>query len=331
MTRKICSRLRKDGVAAAAPVSERWCNQKACMSTPVEIGREIRHIEALPNAARKAGPFGYPRDFLENRFVYLAISPRARGLSIGVNLSPSARCNFDCLYCDVDRTRVRRDAVIDCDVAAQELEEMLAVVHSGQLRLHAPYAMLPEELLRLRHVALSGDGEPTESPKFLEVIETVAHVRALGKYPFFKVVLITNASCLDAPEVQAGLCLLTGKDEIWAKLDAGTEEYMQLVNRTSVPLQKILANILNTAKKRPVIIQSLFSSVDGLAPSTAEIAAYAERLRQLRDAGANIPLVQIYSATRPRATNRVEHLPLRTMADIAAKVRSVAGLKVEVF
>ena len=301
------------------------------MSTPVEIGREVQRAEALPKTAKKAGPFGYPRDFLENRFVYLAISPRARGLSIGVNLSPSAECNFDCLYCDVDRTRVRSDTVIDCDVAAEELEEMLAVVHSGELRLHRPYATLPEELLQLRHVALSGDGEPTGCPKFLEVVQTVVHVRARGKYPFFKIVLITNASCLDAAQVQAGLCLLTGKDEIWAKLDAGTEEYMRLVNRTSVPLQKILANILGTARTRPVIIQSLFSSVDGSAPSTTEIAAYAERLRELREGGANIPLVQIYSATRPRATNRVEHLPLRTMGDIAAKVRSVAGLKVEVF
>jgi wyosine [tRNA(Phe)-imidazoG37] synthetase (radical SAM superfamily) len=301
------------------------------MSTPFEIGRELQCVETTPKLPRKAGPFGYPRDFLENRFVYLAISPRARGLSIGVNLSPSAECDFDCLYCDVDRTRVRRDAVIDCEVAAQELEEMLAVVHSGELRMHAPYAALPEELLRLRHVALSGDGEPTDCPKFLEAVETVAHVRARGKYPFYKVVLITNASGLDVEEVQSALCLLTEKDEIWAKLDAGTEGYMQLVNRASVPLEKILANILSTAKKRPVIIQSLFSSVDGFAPSAVEIAAYAERLRDLREAGANIPLVQIYSATRPRATQRVEHLPLRTMADIAAKVRSVTGLKAEVF
>ena len=47
--------------------------------------------------------FGYPRDYLANRFVYLTISPRARGLSIGVNLNPDKHCNFDCVYCEVDR------------------------------------------------------------------------------------------------------------------------------------------------------------------------------------------------------------------------------------
>ena len=283
--------------------------------------------------ARKAtpAPFGYPRDFLENRFVYLTISPRARGLSIGVNLSPGGTCNFDCLYCDVDKTITRSDSVIDCEAAGKELERTLALVHSDQLKRHAPYASLPSDLLRLRHVALSGDGEPTECPRFLETVETVVHVRARGLFPFFKVVLITNASGLDSAEVQAGLGLLTPKDDIWAKLDAGTQEYMNVVNHTSVPLEKILANILLTAKKRPVIIQSLFSSVDGFAPRATEIAAYSEQLRRLKEAGANIPLVQIYSATRPTATERVEHLPLKTMSEIAATVRSISGLKAEVF
>lgn len=276
-------------------------------------------------------PFGYPRDFLDHRFVYLAISPRARGLSIGVNLNPDGKCNFNCLYCDVDRTIVRRDPVIDCEVAAAELEQTLQLVHSGGLKRHAPYATLPDELLKLRHVALSGDGEPTTSPRFQEAVETVVHVRARGLFPFFKIVLITNASGLDLPEVQSGLNLLTAKDEVWAKLDAGTQEYMEKVNQTAVPLQKILGNILTIAKKRAVIIQSLFSSVDGFAPTQHEISEYAQRLRELKEAGANIPLVQIYSATRPIATERVQHLPLRTMSDIAATVRSLSGLRAEVF
>jgi wyosine [tRNA(Phe)-imidazoG37] synthetase (radical SAM superfamily) len=180
-------------------------------------------------------------------------------------------------------------------------------------------------------VALSGDGEPTESPQFLATVESVVHVRARGQFPFFKIVVITNASGLDLPDVQTGLALLTSKDEVWAKLDAGTEEYLQLVNRTTVPLSKILHNILLTAKKRPVIIQSLFSSVDGHPPSVQEINEYAERLLELKQAGASIPLVQIYSATRPRATERASHLPLRTMAEIASSVRRITGLRAEVF
>ena len=308
------------------------------MSTQFEIslsataeGKKTKGDQSKPAEKKAAAPFGYPRDFLENRFVYLTVSPRARGLSIGINLSPAGTCNFGCLYCDVDHSIPRPDSVIDCDVAGHELERTLALVRSDELMRHAPYASLPPELLELRHVALSGDGEPTESPRFLATVETVVHVRARGQFPFFKVVLITNASGLDLPDVQAGLSLLTSKDEVWAKLDAGTEEYLQLVDRASVPLNKILANILLTARKRPVIIQSLFSSIDGHPPSVEEITAYAQRLRELKLAGANIPLVQIYSATRPRATERVTHLPLRTMAEIASTVRRITGLRVEVF
>jgi wyosine [tRNA(Phe)-imidazoG37] synthetase (radical SAM superfamily) len=276
-------------------------------------------------------PFGYPRDFLENRFVYLAISPRARGLSIGVNINPDAKCNFDCLYCEVDRIRSRPDSLIDCDLAGEELERTLGFVQSGNVALHAPYAALPADLLRLRHVALSGDGEPTTSPLFQEAVETVVHVRARGRFPFFKIVLITNGTGLDLPNVQKALCLFTPKDEIWAKLDGGTQEYLETINRTDLPFEKILKSILETAKQRPVIIQSLFSAVDGFAPSSREIEEYAQRVRELRESGANIPLVQIYSATRPTATTRVAHLPLRTMAEIAATVRRVAGVRAEVF
>src|ERR1039457_4039461 len=47
--------------------------------------------------------FGCPRDFLGNRFVYVVTSARAHGLSIGLNMNPDKLCNFDCIYCEVNR------------------------------------------------------------------------------------------------------------------------------------------------------------------------------------------------------------------------------------
>ncbi len=46
--------------------------------------------------------YGCPRDFLDNRLVYVVISPRTRGLSIGASLNPDRQCNFDCVYCEVN-------------------------------------------------------------------------------------------------------------------------------------------------------------------------------------------------------------------------------------
>ena len=190
---------------------------------------------------------------------------------------------------------------------------------------------MPPELLRLRHVAISGDGEPTLCPQFREAVEKVVHVRATSRGPFFKLVLITNASNLDAAQVQDGLRLLTRDDEIWAKLDVGTQAQMNLVNKSEVPIEKILSNILQVARQRPVVIQSLFPAVNGNAPREQEIEEYAQRLKELAAAGAQIPLVQIYSATRPTVDPQCGHLPLRSLSRLAQTVRNRTGLNAEIF
>src|SRR6476646_2239078 len=72
-----------------------------------------------------ATPFGRSPEFLGNRFVYAVISQRAHGLSIGINLNPDKCCNFDCAYCEVNRTLPAGDSLVDLDVLAGELERLL--------------------------------------------------------------------------------------------------------------------------------------------------------------------------------------------------------------
>jgi wyosine [tRNA(Phe)-imidazoG37] synthetase (radical SAM superfamily) len=275
--------------------------------------------------------FGCPRDFLDNRFVYVVVSARARGLSVGVNMNPDKQCNFQCVYCEVHRDEPPREAVLDVDVMATELSNTLAAVSQGHLRDRLSYHSLPDELLQLRHVALSGDGEPTFASSFAEAIQAVVHIRALGGFPFFKIVLMTNATGLNEPQVQQGLQFFTRSDEIWAKLDGGTQTYLNRVDQMNVPLEKVLANILMLARQRPVIIQSLFPSINGEEPPLEEIEQYSLRLKELKSQGAQIPLVQIYSGTRPTPNSGCGHLPLKTLSRIAQTVRQVSGLKAEVF
>ena len=293
-------------------------------------------MEAPARKASSAGGAARPlaistRTFLGNRFVYAVVSQRAKGLSIGINLNPDRRCNFDCVYCEVLREEPPQDTEVDVSVLRAELERMLRLVNEGRVREFPNYQWLPEEILQLKEVALSGNGEPTLCPNFTEVVQTVAHVRARGGFPFFKIVLITNASGLDRTEVRAGLQVLTPTDEIWAKLDAGTQSYMKRVNRTAVSLEKILANILSVARERPVVIQSLWPSIEGAEPPDEEIDAFVDRLAELKEAGAQISLVQIYSAHRPTLHSGVSHLPLRVLSRIAQKVRTGTGLRAEVF
>jgi wyosine [tRNA(Phe)-imidazoG37] synthetase (radical SAM superfamily) len=299
------------------------------MSNPISLGPASLSAASSSQLAGTAS--GYPRDFLDNRFVYTVISPRARGLSVGVNFNPDKHCNFDCAYCEVSRERPSLEGKLDVRVMLAELEQTLEMVHSGRIRQRPRYAALDDQLVALRHVALSGDGEPTLCPNFVAAVEAVIHLRARGRFPFFKMVLITNASGLDRPEVQQGLGLFTLRDEVWAKLDAGTQEYLNRVNKPDCSIEKILTNILFLARRRPVIIQSLFPAIDGKEPLPSEIEAFAQRLKELKDSGAEIPLVQIYSATRPTPHSECSHLPLRTLSRIARRVRDVATLNAEVF
>lgn len=277
--------------------------------------------------------FGCPRMFLENRFVYVVVSPRARGLSVCVNMNPNKQCNFGCTYCEVDRSIPSSEAHLDVEVAAAELTRTLAFVLSGQLQQQPFYSAFPPELLTLRHVSLSGDGEPTLCPNFSEALESVIHVRARGRFPFFKLVLTTNATGLDLPEVQRSLKFLTKQDEIWAKLDVGTEAQFQALNapEAGITLEKVLSNILLVGRQRPIVIQSLFPVVAGLEPQAIDIEQYAMRLKELKAAGAQISLVQIYSATRPVVSRQCSHLPLKALSRIAQIVRLETGLRVEVY
>lgn len=290
--------------------------------------RKKRHPMRINDSPETA--FGSPRDYLDNRFVYTVVSARARGLSVGLNLNPDKNCNFRCVYCEVHRNGEAQDQ-LDVEVMAAELRKTLGLVRAGRLRERPWYHALPDELLQLRHVALSGDGEPTLSPQFAEALQAVVHVRALGGFPFFKLVLITNATGLDLPHVQDGLKYFTRSDEIWVKLDGGTQAYLNRVNQADIPLEKVLSNILLIGRQRSIVIQSLFPAIGGEEPPLEEIEQYSRRLVELKEAGADISLVQIYSATRPSANSDCGHLPLKSLSRIAHAVRQATGLKAEVF
>ena len=301
------------------------------MTTPAEqrVAAHATSGTCAPGVPGTAG--GYARSFLDNHFVYVAVSPRAHGLSVGINMNPDRRCNFDCLYCEVKRATPVREDGLDVRVMIQELGQTLQLALDNRLHGLPGFQALPPELLRLRHVALTGDGEPTLSPQFRETVHAVVHLRALGHFPFFKLVLLSNASTLDQVPVQQGLRLLTLEDELWLKLEAGTEEYFARLSRSGVPLAKVLENILAVGRQRPVVIQSLFPHIQGEEPPPAEIDAYVGRLKELVAGGARITLVQVYSAMRPAIHPEVGHLSLRSLSRIAHAVREGTGLPVEVF
>src|SRR6476620_11226811 len=94
-------------------------------------------------------PFAIPRNFLANRFAYVTVSPRAKGLSVGVNFNPDKQCNFDCAYCEVNRLIPSYDEKLDLEIMVAELQSTLALIRSGGLRESPDFNSLPPNLLQL--------------------------------------------------------------------------------------------------------------------------------------------------------------------------------------
>ncbi len=274
----------------------------------------------------------HERTFQSNRFVYPVLSRRSGGISLGVNLNPDKVCNFDCIYCQVDRTRQSETRFVEIEPLLVELEGMLRWIDSGGLYETAEFAATPPASRRLNDIALSGDGEPTTYRNFDEIIAACAAVKVRLGLDDVKMVLITNASMFHRRHVQRGLEILDAhQGEIWAKLETGTEAYYQLVERTPIPFRQILDNIAAAARLRPLVIQSLFMRIDGQSPSADELSAFCDRLNEITAAGGKLKLVQIYTVARRPAEAQVTPLADAEVDAIAALVAEQTGLPTAAF
>jgi wyosine [tRNA(Phe)-imidazoG37] synthetase (radical SAM superfamily) len=274
----------------------------------------------------------HERSFLTNRFVYPVLSRRSGGISVGVNLNPDKVCNFDCIYCQVDRTRQSETRFVAMEQLLVELEDMLRLVATGKLFETPEFSDTPPALQRLNDMAFSGDGEPTTYRNFDEIIAACARVKDRLQLDDVKMVLITNASMFHREHVQRGLAILDEHNgEIWAKLEAGTEAYFQLVDRTPIPLRQIVDNITAAAQVRPLVIQSLFMRVAGDPPPAEELAAFCDRLNDVTAAGGKLSLVQVYTVARRPAESYVAPLTNEEVDAIVQLVTERTGLPAAAF
>jgi wyosine [tRNA(Phe)-imidazoG37] synthetase (radical SAM superfamily) len=274
----------------------------------------------------------HPRRFEENRFVYPVLSRRSEGISIGVNLNPDKVCNFDCIYCQVDRTSQSETRFVEIEQLLTELEATLRLVTSGELFQHPKFLDTPIPLRRLNDMAFSGDGEPTTYRNFDQIIAACADLKRRLGLNAVKMLLITNASMFHRPHVERGLEILDQNNgEIWAKLEAGTEEYFKLVDRTTISFQQILENITAAARIRPLVIQALFMRINDQPPSESELEAFCDRLNEITAAGGQISLVQVYTVARRPAESFVLPLSDGEVDSIVDRVKRRTSLASKAF
>jgi len=277
------------------------------------------------------------RQWRECRYVYPVISRRARGLSIGVNLNIDMHCNFNCIYCQIDRKK--RRVVFDVIIHAlqEELRLALSAAVSGRLWTEERFATTPAGLRRVNDIAFSGDGEPTLIPLLPEAVSAAAEI--LDEMGLTKegvgIVIISNATNLGREGMDDIVeTLRTHNGRIWAKLDAGTEVFFQKVNRPSgeITLQRIVDDIARVSKSLPIVLQTLMFRFRGRKPHKKQIGAWIGRLEEILEKGGQIDLVQLHTVARPPAESTVSPLPDAQLEEIAAEVRQrLPDLRVDTF
>ena len=232
----------------------------------------------------------------------------------------------------MDRTVTPRVRTVDPRVLADELDRMIRTALDGSLFAEPRFVDTPPELRRINDLAFSGDGEPTTCPQFAECVRVVADVKRAHQLDRTRIVLITDACYLTRPQVVAGLEIMDAHDgEIWAKLDAGTQEYYQQVNRPNYPLQHVLDNITAAARVRPICIQSLWMRIHGQQPPDSEVDAFCDRLDEIAAAGGSLRQIQVYTVARPPAEPSVTPLQDDELEAVARRIESRTTVPVDRF
>jgi histidinol dehydrogenase len=254
------------------------------------------------------GPVENHREREKGVLVYPVYSRRSEGLSVGINLFPDKkRCSFDCPYCEV--FPFSTNAVFSVEQMESDLRDAVAVAL--------------ERNIIVKDICFSGNGEPSLSPDLPSVLETAGRVRK-EIAPNAELVLITNGTGLlnDGIFSLMGDAVFSYPLNIWLKIDAGTPQWYQKINRSEIPFEKIIAKIKEFAARSPVTVQTMLCAVDGEGPPPEETKAWERLILELAGNG-GIRKVQLYGKARPAPEGaKTSVLPLQFLEDRAASLRA---------
>lgn len=251
----------------------------------------MRHTSKLLNIT------DHSRNNVGMTYIYPVVSRRAGGVSVGVNLNPNNACNWRCIYCQVPELKRGTAPAIDLVRLETELRTFLHEILHGRFMQE----QVPSNARRINDIALSGNGEPTSSSEFEQVIELIGQVRRDFDLPKeLKLVLITNGSLIDRPKVQAGLRRMAELNgEVWFKLDSVTREGRQRINNTRMSLKRMHENLQLASALCPTWLQTCVFQTDGLPPAATETSAYLEFIRELLREDVPLKGVLLYGLARP--------------------------------
>jgi len=261
--------------------------------------------------------------------IYLVVSRRAHGLSLGINLFPDSKhCTYNCPYCEVQPFSNPH-----ARLSQGMIEAALRQFFETEWQRYARSFVLKD-------ISISGNGEPTCSPFLEETLYAAAKVLGeqayldpkLSKVP---IVLITNSTGFLNTQVCELLRRFSqeARFEIWAKLDGGTPELHSILSGSGYVFDRIIGGIAHFSVMTPVKIQTMICRDTRSGRDLFDIEGYCGVVIDLLEQGARISAIQLYTTARLPIEPWIASLDDTEMAAFASNVRArlPADLAIECF
>ncbi len=196
-------------------------------------------------------------------YIFGPVPSRRLGISLGVDLTPTKTCSFDCLYCQLPKTRFHtsaRSQFCDPEDVVRELKAVLG------------------EIARPDWITISGTGEPTLHTGLGFIL---AEIKKLNNAPSC---VITNSSLMHLPDVRLELMLA---DRLLPTITTVNQHSFQRIHRPTVDLKlkAILEGLQLFSRDYTGSIEVEIFVCPGINDTTEEIAGLRDYLRTLSNLG----------------------------------------------
>ena len=269
----------------------------------------------------------HDRNIFDSKYVYPVVSRRAGGLSLGVNLNTNNACNWQCIYCEIPNLSRGGPEPIEVELLKDELNFWIdQIINSNFLKENT----LPGTTFA--DVALSGNGEPTAAPEFLDVLEIIIaslkEQKLIDKIP---VRLITNGSFISKKKE----CLNIFNQyhgEVWFKIDAADEDSIKLINQVNLNPNSMINNLKKCAEACQTVIQTCLLKINHQVPTNDFLKNYSKLIKPYERL---IKKIDLYSLARPSLQNNqditIERLSLDELNNIKNILQKQLTIKIDVF
>ncbi|MFC1837213.1 radical SAM protein [Thermodesulfobacteriota bacterium] len=232
---------------------------------------------------------------------------RRLGLSQGIDLLPPKTCNYNCIYCEINRT-----AQLSCDRAEY--------VPTGEIIAEIDGMLANAERVQDIDVfTITASGEPTLHTGIGRII---SHIKEKTDKP---VAILTNGSLLHLEEVRDDL---SQADIVIPSLDAARPESFRRVNRPAKccnDLETIISGIARFSNEFDGDLWLEILLVENINDGAEDIAALKDAIARIRPTR-----VQLNTVARPPYEPFAKSLTRRRIEEVRAEIEKVYAGPVDI-